>query len=209
MGGGKAALVIGGTGQCRPANHITGSIDMGNFGLVVLVDLDLATLVIAEANLFKAEIFGIPCAAIGPEQRFTMDTLAGFKLQGDAVFMGGYPLVLLVVTHHHIEVPQVVAEGIGDFIVEKAHQPLPGVDQVNPGVEAGEDRGVLTADYTGTVDNNISRCVVEAEYGVAIKNIRVVEIDILRAVGTGSGGQQEVAALRFVTFLSLPVTAIS
>ncbi|MNF52575.1 hypothetical protein D3C84_339250 [compost metagenome] len=195
--GGRAPLVGGGTGQARPADHVAGCEDIADFSSVVLVDVDLATAVDLDADVLQAQLVGVAGTAVAPQQRVSLDLLAGLEVQDHPVLQALDALVLLVVTDQHVVVAQVVAEGVGDLVVEEAEQLVAVVDQVNQYAQATEDRGVLGADHPGAVDDDAARRMGQAEDGVAVVDARMVEVDIRRTVGARAGGDDDLLGHQF------------
>src|SRR5690606_2989188 len=100
--GGRAALVVGGAGQRRPADHVTGGVDVGDLGPVVLVHLDLAAAVGLQADVLQAQLVGVAGPAVAPQEGVGLDLLAGLQVQDHRVLGALDPLVLLVVTDDHV-----------------------------------------------------------------------------------------------------------
>ncbi|MCY1350667.1 hypothetical protein D9M69_369030 [compost metagenome] len=188
---GRTTLVGGSAGQARPADHIASGEDIADLGAVVLVDVDLATAVDLDADVLQAQLVGVAGTAVAPQQRVSLDLLAGFEVQDHPVLQALDALVLLVVTDQHVVVAQVVAEGVGDLVVEEAEQLVAVVDQVHQHTQAAEDRGVLGADHPGTVDDDAARRVGQAEDGVAVVDTRMVKVDIRRTIGARTGGDDD------------------
>ncbi|MNC13758.1 hypothetical protein D3C75_615120 [compost metagenome] len=97
-------------------------------------------------------------------------------------------LVLLVVTDQHVVVAQVIAQRIGNLVIQEAEQLVAVVDQVDQHAQATEDRRIFTTDDPGSVDDHSPRGVAEVEDGVAVVDPRMAEVDIGRTVGTRAGG---------------------
>ena len=157
----------------------------------MLVDLDLTTAVDRDADVFQPQLIGIAGPAVTPQQGVGLDLLARLQMQNHAVFHALDALVLFVVTNQHVVVAQVVGKRVGDFRVEEAEQLIAVVDQVDQHTQATEDRGVLATDHSRSVDDQTTRCVTQAENGVAIVDTRVTKIDIGRAIGTRAGGDND------------------
>ncbi|MCY1346150.1 hypothetical protein D9M69_322290 [compost metagenome] len=187
----RTALVGGGAGQARPADHITSGEDVADFGAVVLVDVDLATAVDLDADVLQAELVGVAGTAVAPQQAVGLDLLAGLEVQDHPVLQALDALVLLVVTDQHVVVAQVIAQGVGNLVVEEAEQLVAVVDQIHQHAQAAEDGGVFGPDHTGSVDDDPARRVGQTEDGVTVVDARVVEVDISRTVGTRTGGDDD------------------
>ena len=76
---GRPPLVVSGTGQAWPANHIAGSIDMLDFRAVMLVYRQLAPAVRCQAHVLKPQILGIAATAITPQEGIGPNLLAGLQ----------------------------------------------------------------------------------------------------------------------------------
>ncbi|MNM94455.1 hypothetical protein D3C81_1068590 [compost metagenome] len=187
----RTPLVVRRTGQARPADHIARRIDVGNRGAVVLVHLDLPTAVDLDADVLQAQAIGVAGAAVTPQQRIRLDLLARLQVQDHAVFQAFDAVVFLVVTDQHVVVAQVIAQRIGNLVVEEAEQLVAGIDQVYQHAEAAEDRRIFAADHPGSVDDQPARSVAEGEDSVAVVDPRVVEVDVRGTIGTRAGGDDE------------------
>jgi hypothetical protein len=82
---------------------------------------------------------------------------------------------------------QVVAEGVGDLVVQAGEQAIARVDQVRLHAQAAEDGGVLAADNAGRADGDGARGVGEPEDGIAVQDARMREIEIGRMIGARAG----------------------
>ncbi len=102
------------------------------------------------------------------------------------------PVRSLVVPNHHALVAQVVAEGIGDLVVEEGQQPVAGVDQIDLHIEIGEDRRILAADHPGAVDGDPPGRLVHLQHPVAVDDVRITKVDVLGPVGSRSGRHDDV-----------------
>ena len=78
---------------------------------------------------------------------------------------------------------QVIAEGIGNFRIQKIQQMLTGVHQIDPDAEPGEDAGILRADDPGTIDKDMPRRVVHGQDGIRVVDARMREVHVIRVVG--------------------------
>ena len=183
---------MGGTGQARPTDHVTGTVDIGHTGTIVLVHLDLATVVDLDPNVFHTQLVGVAGTAVAPQQGIGLDLLAGLEVQDYPVVQAFDPLVLFVMAHGDVVVAEVVAQRLGNFRVQEAEQLVAVVHQFHQHPEATEDRGVFTADHAGAVDDQFARGVTQAQDGVAIVDTRVEEIDIHRAVRARTRGDNDV-----------------
>src|SRR5690606_33024988 len=186
--GRRTALVEGGAGQARPADHIAGGIDVRHGGAVILVHLHLASAVGLQADVFQGQFVGVAGAPVAPQEGVGFDLLAGLQVQNHTVIHAFDPLVLFVVTNDHVVGAQVVTQRIGDFIVEEVEQLVAVVDQVDQYAQAAEDRGVLGANHPSAVDDDATRRVGQAEDGVAVVDAWVVEVDIRRTVRARTRG---------------------
>jgi hypothetical protein len=65
---------------------------------------------------------GIAGAAVGPQQDVGLDLLAAFERQDDAVGLALDRSYFLVVADQRALLAQVVAERVGDFVVEELEQ---------------------------------------------------------------------------------------
>jgi hypothetical protein len=86
---------------------------------------------------------------------------------------------------------QVVAERVGDLVVEEGQQPVAGVHQVHLDVQVAHDGGVLAADDAGAVDGHAARRVLEPQHRVAVEHARVREVHVRRMVGARAGGDDD------------------
>ena len=158
----------------------------------MLVDLELTAGIRLQANGGQVQAVGVAGATVTPEQGVGAQVLAGFQVQDDAAFGGFHALVLLPVAHHHATLAQVVVEGDRDFVVEEGQQIVEAVDQFNLDAQAAENRGVLTADHAGSVDQDLARGVLQVEDGIAVVDPRVGEVHIRGVVGPGAGGDHDI-----------------
>ncbi len=60
-------------------------------------------------------------------------------MQYHAIIQYLHLLVLFIVADHHPLVTKVITEGIGDFIIKKREQSVPGIDQIYLDVEIAKD----------------------------------------------------------------------
>ena len=188
---GRTPLVVGGTGQTRPADDVARRIDVGDRGPVVLVDGDLAPAVDRDAHVLQAQLVGVAGPAVTPQQGIGAQLLAGLQVQDDAVFLAFDALVFLVVTNEHIVVLQVIAQGVGDLVVEEAEQLVAVVDQVHQHAETTEDGGVFAADHPGTIYDQPARGMGQRQDGVAVVDARMAEVHVHRAIGSRAGSDDD------------------
>ena len=134
---------------------------------------------------------GVAGAAIGPQQHVGLDPLAGLETHQRAVRQALHRFVFLVVADHHALIAQVVAERVGDLVVEEGQQLRARVHQVHLAAHVAEDAGVLAADHPRAVDENGTGRGGHAEEGIAVEDARVVEIDVARPKGMGTGSDDE------------------
>ena len=102
---GRTALIIGRTGEARPANHVTDRIDVRHHRLIVLIDGDLTAVVRLDADLLDVDVLGISGSAVGPQQDVGLDLLARSGVDHHAVLEALDPLILLVVPQQHPLLP--------------------------------------------------------------------------------------------------------
>lgn len=181
-----------GTGQARPTNHVTGTVDVRHARAVVLVDFDLAAAVDLHADVFQAQGVGVAGTTVAPEQGIGLDLLAGLEVQDHAIVDAFDAVVVFVVAHGDVVVAEVIAQGLGDFRVQEAQQLAAVIHQLHQHTQAAEDRGVFATDHASAVDDELTRGVTQAQDGVAIVDTCMVEIDVGRAIRARTGGDDDV-----------------
>src|SRR5690606_35310652 len=129
--GGGAPLVVGGTGQRRPADHVTSCVDVADVGTVMLVDADLAPAVDLQADILQPELVGVAGTPVTPEEGIGLDLLAGFEVKDHTAIQPFHALVFFVVTNQYIVVAQVIAERVGYLIIEEAEQLIAVIDEID------------------------------------------------------------------------------
>src|SRR5690606_35941839 len=97
IAGGRTPLVIGGTGQAWPADHVTGSEDVRHRSAVLLVDIDLATAVDLDADVLQPQLVGVAGTAVAPQQAVGLELLARLEVQDHTILQALDTLVLFVV----------------------------------------------------------------------------------------------------------------
>ncbi len=113
-------------------------------------------------------------------------------MQHDTVVTRLHAGVFLVVANHHALVSQVIAECVGDLVVEERQKVLAGVDEIHLQSQVREDRRVLTADDAGAVEGDGFRREIQAQDGIAVADPRVREIHVRWMIGPRPGGYHEV-----------------
>ena len=63
--------------------------------------------------------------------------------------------------------PEMMAELVGDFLVDERQKPVPFVDQSHPNAERGKDASVLAADHPGSDNRQCPRQPIELQDVVA------------------------------------------
>ena len=119
----------------------------------MLVDREPTAVVGLEAGLRQIELAGGAGAADRIERLLGNDRLAAVEMNPDA----GAALVLdnlqfvdtLVEPQGGPVFPQMVAELVGDLLVDERQQPVALVDQGHANAEGGKDAGVFAADHPG------------------------------------------------------------
>ena len=84
-----------------------------------------------------------------------------------------------------------VAELVGDLLVDERQQPLALVDQSYPNAERGEDAGVFAADDAGPNDGQCPRQPIEIKNVVAGEDPFPVERNVRIARGFRAGGDDD------------------
>ena len=188
---GVSSLSVSGAGQRRGTDQVADGVDVRNGSLEVLIDLEIATAVAFDSERLETHSLGIAGASVGPQQDVGLQLFAGFEEEDDAIVARFDPLGDFMVTNQHAPFAEVIAEGIGDFIVEKIEKLVAGVDEIDLHSQVAKHRGVFAANDTGSVNGDRLRGLAEFEDGVAVEDSRVGEIHIGWSVGAGSGGEDE------------------
>ena len=153
-----AALFHASRRQTRKAGDIANRINMRNLGLIIVIGLQHAALIRAEAGLIQIEAFGIAHTPGRIERLFRIDALAA--LQIDAHPLTGTVLVCFHVRHGFTEperqavLPHVIDQRVDQFIVDERQQTLALVDQGDAHTERGENGRIFAVDHTGADDGD-------------------------------------------------------
>src|SRR6059036_828172 len=189
---GQPALLHGGRGQRRKADHVPGGVDVRHFGLVVLVHLELARLVRGDARGGQVQHVGVGDPPHGVQQYVRDDGLAALEGSHDAALFVGRDLVeLLPQPHRHAVSPHVVDQGLDDLLVHEPQQVIPYVEEGDLDPERREHRGVLAADHASTHDDHALGNHFRGEDRIRIAYRHIVEWDLLRPPRARPGGDQD------------------
>jgi len=83
-----------------------------------------------------------------------------------------------------------LGEGLRELAVQQRQQPPPPVDQGHLDAEGGEDRGVLAGDDAAAQHHHRARLVRQAQYGIAVEDVFVVDLDGSDVPRPRSGGEK-------------------
>src|SRR5690606_1692078 len=190
--GHRTPLVKRRTGQARPADHIASRIDIGDLGAIMLVHRQLTPTIGFQPDVLQAQAVGVAGTPVAPQQRIGLDLLAGLEIQHYAAVLEPLDLlVLFVVADQRHVVAQVIAQRVGNLVIQETQQPITVVNQVDLDSQSTEDRRILATDHPGAIDDQRARRVVELENGIAVIDARMVEVDIRGAIRPRAGGDDE------------------
>ena len=94
-------------------------------------------------------------------------------------------------TDDYTLITEVVAEGIYDFVIQELEQLGASIDQIDLASKVPEYRCIFGTDDTGPVNGDRTRRKGKIQYGIAVENPRMIEIDVLGTVGTRSRGDHD------------------
>src|SRR5690606_10897156 len=101
------------------ADDISGSMNIGHRSAISSIHLQLPSGIRNQTDGFKVELVGVAGTSVRPQYDIALDALAGFEMGHSVGIKVLQFLILLIVTAAHTHVTQVIAERIGDFIIEK------------------------------------------------------------------------------------------
>ena len=80
---------------------------------------------------------------------------------------------------------------VDDLVVEEIQNSVTSFDDGDVDIQGAEDGGVFDADDTGPDDGDGARQLIDFKNVVGIENAFAVERDMVRAVGAGTDGDQD------------------
>lgn len=179
-------------GERREANDVARSQDVRATRAIAMVDIYVAPVVGRDTDPLQREALGVASPSGGEKQVFAFERRAIGQRRHDSrtLAFDARPTPAL----HEADAKGLhgLAEASDDLDVEEREDRPALIDQRHLDPKRREHARILAADHTAPEDSDRLRQAIDAEDGVAIPDVCVIEIDLNGTVGSRAGGDQEV-----------------